>query len=825
MEKITVIIENILCERETFVIAVGLCDNIPFEYDETQDGYVKVIGNGKFNKNIKYELYGTWKRHNLYGWQFAFERYEEKMPDKYDLKGIEAYLSSGLYKGIGPVMAKAIVKHFGSETLDIIENDTQRLAEVKGISKKKVESVFLSYKKAKRYENLMILLSPHGISTRRIIKLIEYYGEEAEEIIKNNPYKVAKEIEGFGFLSADSLALALGIDTRNIERVKEGIKHCLKVAANTDGHVYLPKRMLCQRLSKLLNAIVVSYANRDFQQKYGKIVNKNNPKENLEYQILLQQYAVNDIDVDLALSELSSNEEIKIEYMSTTRKNGGYLYKEENNLFIKKEFLNEDITIQLEDDSLHTIIIDNKELKAYKTKEGLYALEKNFGVVQKDCFLTKLWYAEKLVAKDLKRLISCSAFKMLNGNITQEIENMEKVNKVKYAKNQQQAMLSVLKKNVLVMTGGPGTGKTTTIKGILGLYSRFFPKDRILLAAPTGRAAKRMSEATGRNAQTIHRLLEYGYEGFTRNRENPLECDLLILDEISMLDIELFSNVLKAIPDGCKLVLVGDANQLPSVGPGRVLKDLIDSKKITCICLQEIFRQKDTSLIVVNANKINNQETSLEYGNDFQITYEDNEKSEQDIVQDILETYKNEIKKFGVNNVQVLVPFRKKTLISVDELNKVLSPIANPHKYGMNVYEYNNIQFKENDRVMQMVNNYDKGVYNGDIGTIISIEKTNDTTKLSIDYDGILVDYFDDEVEELVLAYATTIHKSQGSEYASVIMPILKSQSFFLNRSIFYTGITRAKKKVSLIANAAAIQIAIHKNDEEKRKTKLATRL
>ena len=842
--KIVVYIKNILYQKENFIIATAESNEIPLEFDTYEDGTLRIIGNGIINVKTKYILYGEWKRHNEYGWQFSYNRVENYVPKATDLKGIETYLCSGLFKGIGPKMASLIVKTFGYNTLDIIENDINRLSEIKGISIKKVETISNSYTKAKKYENLMLLLSPYGVSTNKIIRIIEKYGDKAENVLRENPYRLCKEIEGFGFLTADAFALALNNDYKNIERIKEGIKYCLKKASNIDGHVYLTEKMLGNRLSKLLNSRVVELAKKDFFETYN--YQFNNAEEDIEkYMLIISKYAVMDIDVNKALYSLIDIDEIVVENFVTARKNGSYYYKKEEktNSLVKTNIKIEEnekleivvnvVSNQLNNDidfsTFETKEYLNNETKKidlfYKTKDSYFILKNDFGIVQRDCYLKRLWLAEKNVVNQLKRLLNNNSFKSVNSNLSKVIDNLENKYNVKYAKNQKLALITSLKKNVLVVTGGPGTGKTTTIRGILGIYSYFFPQDYIQLAAPTGRAAKRMSEATNMEASTIHRLLEYGFNGFSRNKENPLDCKLLILDEISMLDIELFSLFLNAIPDDCKLILVGDSNQLPSVGPGMVLKDLITSNVIPCVSLNEIFRQKDTSLIIVNSFKINNKETDLEFGKDFTVLYEDIEKKDEDIVKDIVSIYKKEIIIYGVSNVQLLVPFRRKYLISVEELNKVLAPIANPRKKFDTIVTSRNQEFCERDRVMQMSNNYEKGVFNGDIGTIISIQQTNDEMFLKVDFDGIIVSYTMEDIEELDLAYATTIHKSQGSEYKSIIMPVLKSQSFFLNRSIFYTGITRATTKVNLVANPSAIPISIKQDDNQKRKTKLAIKL
>ena len=863
--KIVVYIKNILCQRENFIIATAESDEIPLEFDTYMDGTLRIIGNINVKMKTKYVLYGEWKNHSDYGWQFRYNRVENYVPKSNDLKGIESYLCSGLFKGIGPKMASLIVKTFGYETLNIIENDINRLVEIKGISKKKVESIATSYYQAKKYENLMILLSPYGVSTNKIVRIIEKYGDNAEEILKENPYRLCKDIDGFGFLTADAFGLALNHNYKNIERIKEGIKYCLKLSSNTDGHVYLTEKMLGNRLSKLLNSHVVEMAKKEFYEIHKRNINNNSNEDIEEYKSLLSKYAVMDEDVCNALLSLTKDNEVVIEYFVSTRKNGSCYYEKdetldilvptnmkileeekieievkiEENVLIENENENKSYNSKIEYEFLYkpferedTAIkkrksknVENKNGIFYKTKNGYYILKNDFGVLQQDCYLKRLWYAEKNSVNQLKRILSNSSFKSVNSNLSIVIANLEKKYKVTYAKNQKLALINSLKKNVLVVTGGPGTGKTTTIKGILGIYSYFFPQDYIQLAAPTGRAAKRMSEATNMEASTIHRLLEYGFNGFARNKENPLDCKLLILDEISMLDIELFSLLLNAIPDDCKLILVGDANQLPSVGPGMVLKDLIESNVIPCVSLNEIFRQKDTSLIIVNSFKINNKETDLEFGKDFSVLYEDIEKKEEDIVKDIISIYKKEIVTYGVSNVQMLVPFRKKHTISVDELNKVLAPIANPRKKYDIVVNSLNKEFCERDRVMQMSNNYDKGVFNGDIGTIISIVYVDEDIEMKVDFDGLVVSYNREDLEQLDLAYATTIHKSQGSEYKSIIMPVLKSQSFFLNRSIFYTGITRAKVKVNLVANPSAIPISIRQDDNQKRKTKLSTKL
>lgn len=825
MDSLIIILKSIIYEKNGFIIAFAECDDIPLEYDMSFDGTTKIVGMGLLTKNNKYKLQGKWVNNKTYGWQFEFSSYEDYIPDKYDLKGIEKYLCSGLFKGIGPKTASAIVNYFKEDTLNVIQNDIEKLIQVKGISKKKILGIIESYVEAKQYENLMVLLSPYGVSTNKIVKICEKFGSQAENILKENPFRLCKEIEGFGFITADNFAKAIGMNPRSIYRVKEGIKYCLKTSTYKESNIYISDIMLYKRLSLLLNKVALIYATEEFEKKYNKSHNPNNHNEVEEIRTLAISFAVNDEDVNMALKELVEEKEIVIEYFVKSRNKGGKTYDLINNTLIEKQSFCEDDTFEIINEMPYKYEKDGKLEEYYITKKHEYLNIKDFGKIKKHFYLKKTWYCETLSAMDLKRIYMSSSFKGATPNLSKVIESLEKKYKVKYAKEQQMAMLEPLKKNLMVLTGGPGTGKTTTIKGILGLYSHYFPNDNIYLAAPTGRAAKRMTETTGLEAKTIHRLLEYNIDGFQRNRDNPLDCDLLILDELSMVDIELFSSVLAAIPNGCKLILVGDANQLPSVGPGSVLKDLILSKDIPIIELNEIFRQKGTSLIVVNANKINNKTNDLEYGSDFQILYEDYTIPDKDIVNDILNVYKEKLTLYGVDNVQLLVPYRKKSLICVEELNKVLAPIANPITIYQGKINYGDTLFRENDRVMQMNNDYEKNVYNGDIGKIIRIYGENEDVVIDIDFDGNVISYKYEDLENLVLAYATTIHKSQGSEYKCVIMPIVQSQTHFLNRNIFYTGITRAMKEVTLIAHANAIQIAINKNDEQKRKSHLATKI
>lgn len=652
---------------------------------------------------------GDWKVDKKYGSQFVIQSYEEVMPAT--IYGIEKYLGSGLVKGIGPKFAKLIVGKFGLETIDVIESDIERLYEVSGIGKKRVELIRESWEKQKDIKDVMLFLQGYGVSTAYAAKIYRQYGKESIDKVKGNPYTLADDIWGIGFKTADGIASKMGYEKNDLRRCRSGLLYTLNQLCN-EGHVYAEEEQLVKA------AITLLEADEEFIRQ--------------------------------AMSDMIQEDKLKME------------------------------------------------------QEAIY--------------LPPFYHSECGTAKRLLALMEASD----NGKHPKfDLETIEKESGVEYDEVQVAAIRQAVDSKVMVLTGGPGTGKTTTTQGIIVALKT--AGLQILLAAPTGRAAKRMSEATGMEAKTIHRLLEFNpADGYKRNDENPLEGDVLIVDECSMIDIILMNNLMKAIPLGMRLVFVGDIDQLPSVGAGNVLRDIIDSQRIPVIRLTRIFRQAQSSRIVMSAHAINRGAfPDLSNGKDTDFFFIKNEDAEQ-VAANIVQLVKTRLPKaynMPTNKIQVLTPMQR-GVVGASNLNIVLQEAINPSKVGLNRGGYS---FRQGDRVMQIRNNYDKNVFNGDLGYIQAVDMEERT--LMVDFDGTLVEYEVSELDELTLAYATTIHKSQGSEYPIVVIPVLMNHYVMLQRNLIYTGITRAKKICVLIGSTKALAYAIHNLTVLRRNTKLKERI
>jgi exodeoxyribonuclease V alpha subunit len=650
---------------------------------------------------------GDWKVDKKYGSQFVVQSYEEVMPAT--IYGIEKYLGSGLVKGIGPKFAKLIVSKFGLETIDVIEGDIERLYEVAGIGKVRVEKIRESWEKQKDIKNVMLFLQGYGVSTAYAAKIYRQYGKESIDKVKGNPYRLADDIWGIGFKTADGIANKMGYEKNDLRRCCSGLLYTLNQLSN-EGHVYAEEEQLVKAAITLLEA----------------------DEENIRQ----------------AMADMIREEKLMME------------------------------------------------------QEAIY--------------LPPFYHSECGTAKRLLALMDASD----NGKHPKfDLKAIEKETGIEYDEVQIAAIRQAVDSKVMVLTGGPG--KTTTTQGIIAALKT--AGLQILLAAPTGRAAKRMSEATGMEAKTIHRLLEFNpADGYKRNDENPLEGDALIVDECSMIDIILMNNLMKAIPLGMRLVFVGDIDQLPSVGAGNVLRDIIDSQKIPVIRLTRIFRQAQSSRIVMSAHAINRGVfPDLSNGKDTDFFFIKNDDAEQ-VATNIVQLVKNRLPKaynMPTNKIQVLTPMQR-GVVGASNLNIVLQEAINPSKVGLNRGGYS---FRQGDRVMQIRNNYDKNVFNGDLGYIQAVDMEERT--LMVGFDGTLVEYEVSELDELTLAYATTIHKSQGSEYPIVVMPVLMNHYVMLQRNLIYTGITRAKKICVLIGSTKALAYAIHNMTVLKRNTKLKERL
>lgn len=688
---------------------------------------------------------GNWRMDAKFGKQFQAVNWKEELPSS--IVGIEKYLGSGLIKGIGSVYAKKIVAKFGEETLNIIEEDIQRLSEVDGIGKKRINLIAKSWEKQKDVKDIMVFLQGNGVSSAYAAKIYKAYGKESIDKVKENPYRLADDIWGIGFKTADSIAKSMGYAENDIRRCKSGIIYSLNQLAN-DGHVYATREQLIKDANERLGLAEIA-AN---SQTTAPNTSASSPiTEEIPLGMVAEPTPQMRPPVEQTLEELISAEELKVE------------------------------------------------------DECIY--------------LPPFYYSEVGVAKKLLELRNAKQDNLFAGQVN--MEAIEKESGITYDDVQQAAIHMAAESKVMVLTGGPGTGKTTTTQGIISAWKTAGLS--ILLAAPTGRAAKRMSEATGMEAKTIHRLLGFKpTEGYKFNEENPLDGDALIVDECSMIDIILMYSLLKAIPLTMRLFLVGDIDQLPSVGAGNVLRDIIESEAIPVTRLTRIFRQAQSSRIVMNAHAINQGYfPNIQNGKDTDFFFIRAEEP-QDAVPQIVNLVKNRLPKaYGrpVSDVQVLTPMRRSYCGSDNlniELQKALNPMGVSLSFGGTLY-------RSGDRVMQIRNNYDKDVYNGDIGTISDVDL--EENELLVSFGDKVVTYEKSELDELVLAYATTIHKSQGSEYPIVVIPVFYSFFTLLQRNLIYTAITRAKKICVLIGQMKALGYAVKNLTVEQRNTKLKERL
>ncbi len=768
----------------------GILERIVFENPET--GYtiarftsreypnelITVVGNlVSANAGESLLLKGWWVSNPQYGRQFKIESYETVLPAT--IVGLRKYLGSGLIKGIGPVMAARIINHFNMDTLDIIERAPEKLSAVPGIGKKRVEMIKIAWEAQREIKNVMLFLQSNNVSTTHAVKIYKTYESQSIPIVRENPYRLADDIYGIGFKTADTIAQKLGMDKESPHRVMAGLKYVLSEKAD-DGHVFLYRHELisaCQGMLELpLDAIENGIAE----------------------------------------------------------------------LIAKAEIISE--SVGREPESQRAGVPESQQMSnpqsAIRNPQSESSLTTHHSPLtthQEATYLAPFYYAEVGVANAFSRLLKTDTVQNRPQSVDRSIDLLERGMGIRFAAQQREAIKTAVASRVMILTGGPGTGKTTTTIGMLRLFEEL--GKRVVLAAPTGRAAKRLNETTGREAKTIHRLLEYSPQenGFKRDWDNPLEADVVIIDEMSMVDLVLMNSLMKAVPRSATLIMVGDVDQLPSVGAGSVLKDLIASQRITVVKLTEIFRQAQQSLIVMNAHRINRGEFPQTTGpperNFFFIEEEEPEKVVELICELVHQRLPKHYGHHPMDDIQVLCPMRRGTVGS-ENFNKRLQVALNPAPKRdlasletcgevLNANSTETIRggrnFRVGDKVMQVRNNYDYDVFNGDIGRITSVDVVE--KQVTVTFPEKVVAYDMADVNELVLAYAVTVHKAQGSEYSAVVVPLMTQHYMMLQRNLLYTAITRAKELVVIVGTKKALGMAIRNNKVVERNSYLAGRL
>ena len=670
---------------------------------------------------------GAWLTHPKFGRQFKVVSHQSIVPAT--VIGIKKYLGSGLIKGIGPVMASRIVKQFGEKTLEIIDQNPHELHQVEGIGRKRIEMIAEAWKEQKEIRDVMVFLQGHGVSPAYAAKIFKKYGWDSIKIVSQNPYRLASDIFGIGFLTADKIAGSMGFEKNAPARVEAGILYVLHQLSE-EGHVYFPYEPLVEKCREILE---------------------------VDREVISKAVGILTVENKIVIEDL------------------------------------------------------NQDLEAFQTNH-------------KAVYLKSFHIAETGIADHLLRL-TASPKKMRNVEVGKALKWVQEKIRLEFAAKQIEAIQSAVSEKVMVITGGPGTGKTTIINAVIKIYRELGA--RILLAAPTGRASKRMSEATGYPARTIHRVLEYTLQkgGFQRDQDHPLEVDVLILDETSMIDTSLMVHLLKAVPSGATLILVGDVNQLPSVGAGNVLKDVIRSHKVPVVELKEIFRQAANSGIIRNAHRINTgllpeiKQEREGLGDFYFIEQEDQEQVLRIIMELVCERIPKRFKLDPLEGIQVLAPMHKGT-VGTENLNAKLQEALNPS--GMAMIRGGRT-FRLKDKVMQIRNNYEKEVFNGDIGRITSMDE--EMREVMVTYDGAPVPYDASDLDEIVHAYAISVHKSQGSEYPAVILPLLPQHYLLLQRNLIYTAVTRAKRLLVIVGSKKALATGVKNDKIARRYTYLAERL
>ena len=679
-------------------------------YEAKVVGYYLPIVEG-----IRVDITGAWQKDAKHGVQFAMESYKEVIqPTR---QGIEAYLSSGLIKGIGPKTAAKIYDTFGGNTLDVLDNSPEDLLKVKGISKAKLQRICDSYIASRGARDIVTLLTPYGVTPNRAVSIYKHFGPEATDIVREHPYRLC-EMAGVGFMTADNIATSMGLDLTSSERIAAGLLHTLKDAESKGGHLCLEKSSFIQQCAQLLNT--------------------------------------------------------------------------------------QEITEKMVADQAYKLLQEDK-LELYSDQ----------------VFRSVTARAERNMAAHIWELLSFGTIRY-SGDIESDINTEQMKTRFKLAPEQRQAVKTCLSSFISIITGGPGTGKTLIQRVLLNIYAKQHPDAKIVCCAPTGRAARRMAQCTGYPASTIHKTLGLiaGEDG-DFNEPEQLDADLVLVDEVSMLDIYLARYLFNAIPHGCQIVLIGDADQLPSVGPGAVLSELIASGMIPVVKLDKVYRQDAGSRIALNAKLIRHNNVGLEYGDDFILQPSANLENSADRIEKL---YLDEVDRLGIDNVALLTPFRQKTPTGVNALNGRLREKVNPPARNKPEVAFGKRLFRQGDKVMWTKNKDD--INNGDIGYITSIANNFGDISICVDFgDGRIAEMEPSDLDHLELAYASTVHKSQGSEYESVIINLQAAHYIMLKRPLIYTAITRAKNRVMIVGERKAICIAINTVDAERRGTMLSQRI
>ena len=755
MEKLRCVVERITYHNELNGYSVIRCRAKGFGELVTVVGLMPEVHVGSV-----LVLGGSWKIDPRYGRQFTAETFEETLPAT--VYGIEKYLGSGLIKGVGPEFARRIVKEFGRDTLEVIETDPDRLMSVPGIGKARVEQIRNSWQEQREVKNIMLFLQEHDVSTSHATKIYKTYGNESIGIVRENPYRLADDVWGIGFRTADLIAEKMGFGHERYARLRSGLLYTLNRLAD-DGHCYATRAMLLEKGTELLEV-----------------------EDNVLSMTLDEMIRSRDVIVQPPLSDTGQS--------------------------------------LMPADAMRADLAQGVLLPADSKPDNAI-------------YLPPFFFAEKGSARRLAAIFrNREGIRLPAAGLEDRVAARTGMH---YDEVQMKAILMAVQSKILVLTGGPGTGKTTTTLGIIAAFRE--AGARILLAAPTGRAARRLAETTGMEAKTIHRLLEMKPpEGYRKNEEEPLQGDVLIVDECSMIDLLLFYNLLKAVPDTMTIILVGDIDQLPSVGAGNVLRDIIDADCFPVVRLTRIFRQARTSRIITNAHRINEgRMPDISNGKNSDFFFTDMERMAEKLsaqqgrtvepaeaaLRTIIDLVKNRLPRYyriPPAEIQVLTPMQR-GIIGASNLNQELQKALNPAQSAGPGLRRGGFIFRSRDKVMQIRNNYDKEVFNGDIGVVQAVDAQE--RNLTVQFDDRCVVYDVSELDELVLAYAVTIHKSQGSEYPVVVMPVLMNHYIMLQRNLIYTGITRAKKALVAAGTRKALAYAVRNVTVQRRNTMLSARL